>query len=128
MAPTTYLIHRSLVLPSLILLIILTIAPYVDALEPSSLCDDTSVKNVVSSCEAYVVGSNPQPMPDSDNACCSSLHVTPFSCLCSRAASSMSYLSSLINQQAMKNVMQTCGVEIPASNSKCSGSHTRSLI
>ena len=121
MALTSSLINQSLILSTLLFFIAQNVStPRVTALETGSSCEESSVKNVVTSCKAYVVGSNPQPMSNSDNACCSSLHVTPLSCLCSHAASSMAYISSLLNQQAVRKVMETCGLDIPTS-SKCIG-------
>ncbi|KAH7439951.1 hypothetical protein KP509_04G084000 [Ceratopteris richardii] len=84
-------------------------------------CEKAAVSQeaLMAACQAYVVGMAPLPMwGPGASACCSALRDSPLSCLCSQTLPS--YVVQFVNVQAVKNVLQTCGLELPSDNT-CGG-------
>ncbi|KAH7439950.1 hypothetical protein KP509_04G083900 [Ceratopteris richardii] len=84
-------------------------------------CEKAAVSQeaLMAACQAYVVGMAPLPMWGAGaSACCSALRDSPLSCLCSQTLPS--YVLQFVNVKAVKNVLQTCGLELPSENT-CGG-------
>ncbi|KAH7282586.1 hypothetical protein KP509_35G037900, partial [Ceratopteris richardii] len=78
-----------------------------------------SLQALMAACQAYVVGATPLPMwGPGASACCTALRGRPLSCLCSQTLPS--YVQQLVNVKAVKNVLQTCDLQLPADNT-CGG-------
>ncbi|KAH7439947.1 hypothetical protein KP509_04G083700 [Ceratopteris richardii] len=84
-------------------------------------CEKAAVSQeaLMAACQAYVVGMTPLPMwGPGASACCTALRGRPLSCLCSQTLPP--YVQQLVNVKAVKNVLQTCGLQLPADNT-CGG-------
>ncbi|KAH7439946.1 hypothetical protein KP509_04G083600 [Ceratopteris richardii] len=84
-------------------------------------CEKAAVsqESLMAACQAYVVGATPLPMwGPGASACCTALRGRPLSCLCSQTLPS--YVQQLVNVKAVKNVLQTCDLQLPADNT-CGG-------
>ncbi|KAH7439945.1 hypothetical protein KP509_04G083500 [Ceratopteris richardii] len=78
-----------------------------------------SQEALMAACKAYVVGMMPLPMwGPGASACCTALRDSPLSCLCSQTLPS--YVLQFINVEAVKNVLQTCDLQLPPDNT-CGG-------
>ncbi|KAH7283652.1 hypothetical protein KP509_34G018000 [Ceratopteris richardii] len=85
----------------------------------SLLQRDPFSETLMAACQAYVVGATPLPMwGPGASACCIALRGRPLSCLCSQTLPS--YVQQLVNVKAVKNVLQTCDLQLPADNT-CGG-------
>ncbi|KAH7427332.1 hypothetical protein KP509_10G039700 [Ceratopteris richardii] len=85
-----------------------------------SCSGSTDTSAVMKACETYVVGVEPPAMTGPGaSACCDALKAVSVPCLCSQTLPS--YVVQLINVEAIKKVIQTCGMEVPPGTTTCAG-------